>query len=191
MKNGLTVVKDNSKRVLDGIKSLQNLDVLVGIPGDSSPGEHGPQTGSNLRVDAMEGAGRVFSDMTNALLGIIHEFGAPEMNIPPRAFLSTGVRNEKKSITKYLGIAAKAAMAGDKMRVIRALNSAGIVGMNGAKRKITLGPFEPLKPGTIAARRRRSDGSSYRRKATKASDVTPLIDTGQLRNALTYVLRNR
>lgn len=189
MNPGVYKVKDKSQRVLEGIKSLKDVSVLVGIPSDNSPGEHGPQTGSNLRTDVLDGAGPVFSDVTNAVLGIVHEFGAPEMNIPPRAFLVPGIRNEKSSIAKYLGIATKAAMAGDKLRLMRALNSAGIVGMNGAKRKITTGPFAPLKPGTIAARRRRSKGSSYRRKATTAVDVTPLIDTGQLRNALTYVLR--
>lgn len=189
MKPGLHVVQDKSKQVLAGIKSLQGLDVLVGIPGDNVTGSRGPQTGSNLRTDVVEGAGPVFSDVTNAILGIIHEFGAPEMNIPPRAFLIPGVRNEKKSIAKYLGLAVKAAMKGDKTRVMRALNSAGMVGMMGAKRKITTGPFVPLKPATVAKRRIRSKGSSYRRKASTAADVTPLIDTGQLRNALTYILR--
>ena len=51
------------------------------------------------------------------------------------------------------------------------------------KAKITDGPFEPLKPSTIAARK-------SKRKSRSNADIKPLIDTGALRNSISYVIRD-
>ena len=129
--------------------------------------------------------------MSNAVLGYIHETGAPEVNIPERPFLLPGVRDASKQVAALLKRGAQAAMAGDTARVDRALHAAGIAATNAVKRKITVGPFAPLAPSTIKRRQRRTKGSSYRRSASSAADVKPLIDTGQLRQSITYVVRSK
>lgn len=123
---------------------------------------------------------RTSGEVTNAVLGYWHENGIPEINLPRRAFLMPGIRSEQDKIAGYLKQATQASMRGDKAGVDRALNAAGLTGMKGAQRKITAGPFAPLAESTL--RRRRARG----RTGTK-----PLIDTGQLRRALTYIVRNR
>lgn len=158
MKNGMLVTKDKFKIVVNSLKTIEKKDVLVGIPAEKAP--------------------RTGNEMTNAILGYIHENGAPEINLPRRAFLMPGIRGSKDKIASYLKQAAQASMRGDKAGVERALNAAGLTGMKGAQRKITEGPFIPLAASTI--RHRRAQGRTGTR---------PLIDTGQLRRALTYVLR--
>lgn len=182
MKTGLTMTKDRLKVVLANIAALPAQEVLVGIPDDHGDGEVASHKGMNLRPT---------TGITNASLGYIHEFGAPEANIPPRAFLMPGIRDGKDAIAKYLTQAGKYALKADKAGTSRALHAAGTVAMNAVRNKINTGPFAALKQSTINARQRRSKGSSYRRKASTAGDVHPLIDTGQLRDAITYVVRKR
>lgn len=129
--------------------------------------------------------------ITNAALGYIHETGAPEVNIPPRPFLIPGIREAKDRITVHLAHAARLTLEGDADGAEKAMHRAGIVAASAVKNKITVGPFVPLKPSTIRRRRIRSAGSKYRRKATGPADVRPLIDTGQLRNSITYVVRGQ
>ena len=168
MKSGVSIVKDNLKKVMVALNSFPDKDVLVGIPADTT-----------ARKNDIGGAVPV-SEMTNAQLGYIHEFGAPEHNIPARPFLYPGLRGVKTHIAAYFKQYGLAAMKGSKEGMDRALHSMGILGMNAVRRKITVGPFVPLKASTLAARRRRG------RTGTR-----PLIDTGQLRAAITYVIRSK
>jgi hypothetical protein len=151
--------RDRLKEVVEALSSLPERDVLVGIPEETT----GRQASGTI---------------TNAQLGYIHEFGAPEANIPARAFLMPGIRNAKNKVAGYFRRAGVEALNGNAAGVTRALNSAGLAAAASAQRKITAGPFEPLKPATLAARRRRG------RTGTR-----PLIDTAQLRRSLTYVVR--
>lgn len=160
MKSGIQVVKDRTKSIVDNIRKVKFVDVLVGIPAEKAQRQAG--------------------GMTNAVLGYLHENGVPELNIPRRAFLMPGIRDEQAKIASYLKQATQASMRGDKAGMERALNAAGLTGMKGAQHKITKGPFIPLAASTL--RRRRARGRTGTR---------PLIDTGQLRRALTYIVRNR
>ncbi len=54
----------------------------------------------------------------------------------------------------------------------------GLMGQDAVRGKITSGPFVPLAPATLRAR-----------KAKGRTGEKPLIDTGQLRAAYTYVIR--
>jgi hypothetical protein len=164
-------IKDRTAEVERAIRSLPEQDVLVGIPAEENPREGG-------------GIG-------NAALGYIHENGAPEVGIPARPWLIPGIRNDRANIAKYLGQAARAALEGKEGLVERALHAAGFSATISVQRKLHTGPFVPLRPGTIAARRRRSAGSSYRRKATTAADVKPLIDTAQMLRAVVHVVRTK
>jgi hypothetical protein len=164
MKSGVFITKDKTKQILAGIAALPKKDVLVGIPQDKGPRK-------NDEAD---------NDITNAQLGYIHNFGAPEANIPQREFLAPGIKDVQAKINEYFAQAGKAALAGNFATMDRALHAAGLAAKLGVQNKINNGPFLPLAPSTLAARLRRG-----------RTGTVPLIDTAQLRNSITYVIREK
>lgn len=171
---GLTVERDNLPALVRALEQLSAARVLVGVPATEAlrrpvPGEKRPPN--------------------NAMLAYVHENGAPTRHIPPRPFLRPGIQENRRAIAQQLERAGRQALAGQVEAMERQLHIAGAIARDFVRLKITTGPFVPLAARTIAARRRRSAGSRYRRRATTAADVTPLIDTGQLRNAINYVIR--
>lgn len=118
--------------------------------------------------------------LTNADLAYIHENGAPGANIPARPFLVQGIEEAGDGIAKQMERASKAALNNKPEQVDQALNGAGLAAQSGVRGKINDGPFEALAESTLAARQRRG----------RTGDK-PLIDTGQLRNSITYVIRDK
>lgn len=153
------------KKLMKALKSLPHKNVLVGIPSDKS----------NRKAEVGEKA-----DITNAELGYIHEYGAPEKNIPARPFLIPGVEEVKPQVIKYFKEAGKAAVEGNITQIEKYFHMAGLAAQNTVRAKINNGDFEPLSEVTLRLRRSRG------RTGTR-----PLIDTGQLRNSITYVIRNK
>lgn len=163
MKSGLTITADNLSDVVKAIHQLTGTDILVGIP----------QANVARRDDDD-------TSITNAEIGYLMETGSPSMNLPARPFLVPGVDQVQKPVAAQLGKAARAALDGSAMDVERGFIAAGLTAQNGVRRQINEGNFAPLSEATLAARRARG------RTGTK-----PLIDTGQLRNSVTYVLRKK
>jgi hypothetical protein len=155
---------DNSKELMKAVRRLTKMDVLVGVP---------QKSGARKR-----------SKVNNAMLAYIHDNGSPLSHIPPRPFLRTGIQEGKKEIVHYLDGAAKGALNGDPEAVEKGLNAAGLVAQKSVRRKIQTGPFTPLKASTIRARR-------SKRKSRNNNSITPLIDTGQMRNSINYVIRKK
>lgn len=136
--------------------------------------------------------------ITNAALGYIHNTGMPEQNIPARPFMVEGIESKREPITNGLREAAIAALDGESDRVDAALNAVGLIAKNGIQSKINDGPFEPLSESTLKARARRGRKGAQeeldRREAGEDPGVEsarPLVDTGQLRNAVNYAIRNK
>lgn len=167
----IVVTLDNTAKLAENIQKLSEFRVLVGIPEDKDP-RPAPDT------------------IGNAALGYIHEHGSPIRNIPPRPWLVPGVLASRDAWQKQMERAGEAAtgLMWDPGAVEKALMAAGQAAVNGVRNRIRAGIPPPLKPATIAARRRRSKGSKYRRKAKSASDTTPLYDTGNLVKAITSVV---
>lgn len=113
--------------------------------------------------------------MNNATLMFIHTHGSPLRNIPARAVLEPAIKADFKLIDPHLKRAAQATIQGKPQVAEQALNMAGIAASNVAKRWFTdpRNGWAPNAPSTIAQ---------------KGSD-RPMIDTGQLRGAITYVVR--
>lgn len=168
-KVGVHMVKNKVPQLARSIRELTKRDVLVGIPASESD--------------------RNSDEITNPELGYIHENGVPELNIPARPFLVPGVREGQGMYVKYLKQAVNALIKANESLAEKALTAAGQAGAIAVQQKIHRGPFTPLQPSTIARRRRRSAGSTYRRVATTAAQVSPLIDTAQLLRSITYVVR--
>lgn len=157
------VTEDRVDELIDLMHSLARKELLVGIPAAS--------------------AGRVAEDgkapdVDNATLGYVHEYGLPEKNIPPRPFLIPGVQDAREPIAKKLEAGARQGLGGDRQAAENALDAAGLIAQSAVRRKITEGPFVPLAPRTLAGRRARG-----------RTGEKPLIDTGQLRRSVTYVIR--
>ena len=158
----MKMTMDRVGRTEDLIRSLGKDRVLVGVPAENALRK--PEPGEK-------------SEPNNALLGYVHEFGSPAKNIPARPFLIPGVRDAQAEIADQLEGAARATLAGRQAESNVVLNRVGLIAQNAVRAKITDGPFTPLKPGTLAARRRKG-----------RTGTSPLIDSGQLRASITYVV---
>jgi hypothetical protein len=185
----VTVIRDSVSKVMTSITGLVGKQVLIGIPE------------STTERDKADGA------PTNATLGYIHENGSPAANIPARPFLIPGVESVEDEAVDKLKQAAEAALRGDTAQSNQYLQAAGLIGEIGAKDAIQDGDFVPLKPETIANRWRDRRTKSMRQDeihygelvaggmspegAQNATGIRPLINTGQLRNALTHVVRKK
>ncbi|HLH04953.1 MAG TPA: hypothetical protein VKX25_19450 [Bryobacteraceae bacterium] len=157
------VTKDNVGELLRSLQELARRDVLVGVTEERSDRDD-PEAGT----------------LGNASLAYIHEHGSPVQNIPARPFLEPGIQAAKERVAGMFEKAAQAALDGKEAAAVQALDKAGLIAQNTVRARITSGPFAPLAQATLAARRRRG------RTGTK-----PLIDTGQLRNSITYVVREK
>lgn len=136
-------------------------DVLVGVPAEN-------------------GVRRDGEGMTNAALAYIHDNGSAAAHIPARPFMRPGIVEAQDKITGALKRGAQDALKGNANGVQRALNVAGLTAQSSIRAKINSGIEPELSPRTLAAREARG------RKGTK-----PLIDTGQLRNSINYVVRKK
>ncbi len=178
---------DKVTELLRRVTELTGNDVLVGVPADKSGRKQGP--------------------VSNAALAYIHEFGSPARHIPARPFLYPGIRKARPEIIATMKQGAKDVLHGKQAMTV--LNKVGMLARNSVVREITdpAPPFVPLAASTIRARLRRT--AAGRRKLRqikkrgvavtqwaqeidpKTGDVNihPLIDTGQLRASITYVVR--
>lgn len=183
----VVVIKDDVPAVVAAINELVSKEVLVGIPDSTSD-----------RDEELE------QPITNATLGYIHEFGSPEANIPARPFLIPGVERAEDPSMERMKKAAQVTMRGDAKSADKYLNDAGIIASNSVKRMFWENEWQPLSPYTVRNRHRNrgtkmrdserkyleliADGMSPA-DAQAAAGIQPLVDTAQLRNAVTYVLR--
>lgn len=186
----LQIKVDTSGIMEDAVRALLKTDVVVGVPdknADRKPTSNDKQAASN------------------AVIAYTQEFGSAEHNIPPRPFLVPGLESVKPEIIAELVAAGVVAMNGANGSDIRRFfERIGLIGQNAVKAKITDGPFAPLSPRTIQERaaRGRKGAKQYLKLQAQGVPVEvlndpgvglvkPLIDSGQLRNSVTYVVRDR
>jgi hypothetical protein len=156
---GVKVTKDELQKVLRSIQQLASEEVLVGIPASTTERQDGEA-------------------INNATIGYIQENGSPVNNLPARPFLVPGVQHAIPDATAQLKKGAQEALSGDAEAANKRMHAAGIVAQNAVRSHINSGVPPPLAEATLEARRRRG----------RTGEV-PLIDTGQLRNSITYVIR--
>lgn len=114
-------------------------------------------------------------DIGNATLGYIHNFGSPINNIPARPFLEPGISKAQDKIVGYLKEAGVKGLDGNANAVKTSLNRVGLTAQNSIRSMFTDNDWQELDARTVA--RKESD--------------RPLIDTGQLRKSISYVVRDR
>src|SRR5262249_34913263 len=134
-----------------------------------------------------------------------HDNGAPEVGIPARPIFKPGIATVRGQITAELKKGAQAALKSKNPQklLVTVLTRVGIIAVNSIKARISAGIPPSLAPSTIAGRIRRVKGAKRRARiqasldgGTPASRIggaagvfTPLVVTGGLRNAITYVIR--
>lgn len=161
----LKIETDATAKLFRDVDALVKSRVLVGIP----------DTGADREPEEGEG-----TPPSNALIGYLMETGAPDQNMPARPTLIPGIEKAQEKIAYHLGSAALAAVLGDSASVEASLAKAGRVAVSSIQNEITDGTFAPLADRTIKARLRRG------RTSTR-----PLVDSGQFRRAITYVVARR
>jgi hypothetical protein len=163
MKNAAQQLINKLPRLKVTFAKLASNEVLVGVPREDAA-RQSEETGP----------------INNATLAYLHENGAPASNTPARPFMAPGIAAVKPRIIKEFEKAAKSAILADDSAIDRGLNRAGLIAQSSIRSVINSGPPPSLAEGTLAARRRRG-----------RTGTTPLIDTGQLRNSINYVLRKK
>jgi hypothetical protein len=166
--------------VAKAMRALTGREVVCGIPADQS----------DRKEDDDGGA------ITNAQLGYIHEMGSPIRNIPARPFLTPGIRAAQEKIVDQLRDAANKALDGQISGVDAALNRAGHIATASVKAQFVDNDWEPLADATLDKRppaQRDETGRIVRKGKSRREKgaLNPLVDTSQLRKAITYVVRKR
>lgn len=142
------------------IKKFKRDAVLVGIPQEESP-----RTGEE--------------PINNATLLAINNLGSAANNIPARPVMEIGIRQAQGQIIDAFRDGAKRALSGGRGALSQAYNRAGIAASVSIKKVINSQEgIEPPSEATLAARK------AMGFKGTKA-----LLVTGQMRNAITYVVK--
>lgn len=149
----------------DRLMKLQRKDVLVGIP-QADPSR--PPSKYEKKGDEPE--------PTNAELMYLHTHGSRLQNIPPRPVIEPAIwaPGNRENIAAELGDAARGVLEGRPQDAALHLEMAGTVAANASKRWFT-DPRNGWLP------------NSQKTINRKGSD-RPLIDTGELRRAITYVV---
>lgn len=176
--------------IISRIQTLAKKEVLVGIPQEKSERRKKTDTVNNaellyvlshgvrapvMRADMQKNidAGMLYSAAHSLY---VQTHGSPAYAIPPRPVLEPAIRDSKEAIGKQIEGAYRAAMHGDMGKAERGLKRAGKVAQNAAR-----GWFENPK--------NKWTPNSQRTIREKGSD-RPLIDTGEMRKSITYVIRD-
>ena len=162
----------NYDDLVGALKFVKENYVLVGIP------------------DAQTDRGRD-AEITNAELLFIHTNGSPINNIPPRPVIEQAILSEKDKFDEMLKKVYDYARKGDKQSAVMQLRRVGLKAQN-VCRGWFVNPnngWPPNAPSTAAAKIRRYKKSHKGKAGTYTPK--PLIDTGELRKSITYVLSLR
>lgn len=160
-----TVTIDRTKMIRDALGDLEEYEVKIGYPKEYADREV-------MASDALRRGG---VHLTNPQIAYINERGDPGMNIPARPTLIPGVVTAMPQIIKLLGKAIRVTLVHGSPR--DALIEMGRTGRNGVRRYMLFSQVRALKPITII----------YRQRAG-ITLTTPLIETGRMRNALSYMI---
>jgi len=148
----------------NGIKSAMRRGVSqrvldVGIIGDNASGVHED------------------SDLTNAQIATIHEFGGKDNRPPERSFIRETIDKKRQTYIRKMEQIARLFFE-KKMSLTKGLGLLGEKVQGDIKRWMKSGIPPPLADSTINAK-----------TVAGKKKTVPLIDTGQLWGSITYVVR--
>lgn len=160
---------DNWNSLLRAIDFIKNHDVYVGIEDDA---------------DRENKDGTVNIDVTNAELLYIHTNGSQKRNIPARPVIEPAIKKDSERLHRMMANAADYAFKGDTGKAIEELKKVGMRGQNVSRAYFydEDNGWPSDKPETI---RRKMKGKP------KGYEPRTLIDTSQLKNAITYFVKTK
>jgi hypothetical protein len=169
--------QDNTASMLQRVSSLEKQEVYVGVTQPKSTrqeAKHSLTLPGGIKAKAVD-----TSAINNAQLAFIHTNGSPLKGIPPRPIIQPAIQapGNKEPIMAELCQAAQATLQGATAQAANHLKRAGMTAQNAVRAWFTdaRNGWAPNRPSTIKA---------------KGSD-RPLIDTAQLRKAMTYVVKEK
>lgn len=158
----IEVTYDGFKQMMNGLDWIENSGVYVGVPEDESSRED--------------------EDITNAELLFIHTNGSPINNVPARPVIEPALREDSVRLSSMLGKAFVYALQGKFEFASEQLKKTGMRGQNVARAWFTnpKNNWPPNAPSVVRAKLRKG-----------STNPRPLIDTGELRRSITYVIYER
>lgn len=145
---------------------------------------------------------------SSAELAVIHEFGAPEINVPARPFILATFDKHRQEYRRMLTVAVQKGVAAGvasglagAQEYLRLLNLIGMKMASDIKAYVTQGAGvpPPNSPATLARKLRKG---AWKRKPMPALDEfgrlqdpgaagtpRPLVDTGRMVGAITWLVR--
>lgn len=187
MKNAAKLIRNKLPHLRIAVAKLTCQEVLVGVPQDEATRETG--------------------EMNNATIAYIQDNGSPAQNIPARPFMVPGIQSAKAAIAGKFKLAAQRTLTGNAENIDRDFYKVGQIAQSAIRQVIQQGIAPPLKPGTIrnrwrsrkTATRRKGEeeylekvkGGMPHEEAQASVGITPLVNTGQLRNSINYVVRKK
>ena len=186
--SNVKVLANNLDELHVMLHMLGSRELLVGFPETTT--ERKPEDGAGLGVA---------KDITNAALGYIHDTGMPEQNIPARPFMLPGMNNAiPEVIVRLEAVAKRILRKANKDDVEKGFMRVGVAVQFAIRAKINEGIPPPLADATLEERARKGRKGAKEELANRALGLAPstqlakpLIDTGQLRNAVNFVIRPR
>ena len=180
--------KATTKKINKAIQKFLENELLVGIPKetvkDEKPEEVKPikQKGALVAVPASLFPAKEEKKKETqyvADIAVANEFGTfskkGNKHIPSRPFLTTTIARYNKQITKFFENEVRSTFEG-KASPKKALERVGVVVAGYVRKNLTDGDWEANSPITIAL---------------KNGKATPLINTGQLRQSVTSIVRKQ
>jgi len=150
---------DNARAVENALQALRETQVLIGIP-EAEAGRDG--------------------NLTNVDLLYIHSNGSPLVGIPARPVIEPALENSKEKLGELMSAVVQAAASGDLASMQSSHEKAGLAGEAIVRDWFTnpANAWAPNSPETKKAKERKG-----------STDPKPLIDTGEFRRSITYVVR--
>ena len=202
---------DNTLDLIKSIKSISGMEVLVGIPEENAGREEGETTNAQLMMFHTKGVqskkssqGIEGNEDNSTQYGVaqsvyITSKGSPLWKLPPRPIIEPALeaQGNKERIQEDLKLAAKAMLDSKSTEAINALHVAGIDAVNMIKDWFTdpRNNWPLALDATVQANINKKYKSSKKRaekmgayKAGEKGAKQLLVDTGQMRNAITYVM---
>lgn len=175
------------KGILKRLSDLKRRHIYVGIPQQNSSRKDGEINNAELlyihthgirrremirEMDSVMATGKKYSE---AFSLYIRSHGSPLWHAPPRPVLEPAIEANKDLISREFKGIYQATLNQDPAAVNRAIDRTGLAAQNAARDWFTdpRNGWPPNSPETI------------RRKGS----ANPLIDTGSMRKAITYVVR--
>jgi len=180
----VTITKDLTSDIVNSLKDLAKKTVCIGVPSEEDT-QRDNISNAELMYIHTNGIRDVsmIREMQHDLDKMpysqahelyVHEHGSPLWHSPPRPILEPAIDNSKDQVAELMKDVAKVALKGGN--ITPTLNEVGLQGQNIARDWFT-NPSNHWEPNTKAT-------------IKKKCSERPLIDKGELRKSITYVIKD-